>query len=283
MKWTYLGDADLAPRFQVLADALREKGVENEFEIWPHQSLNFETYAEIADYKHVRLTRQWAMTLARNIKLQSSWTSLLGVSDGMVNTGTGWWPLCALYEAFGQLLATIGSDLVTTHSALIAGAGGSARTAVAALFKTGFRQFLITHTNEAEGEAMVREVSSRFFGLNIKFVPREKIVTLSGETSLFVNCTPQADENAILSELCYLNFLKRPGIYIDLSLHQKPHQLLLEAIDSGVQVHRGDELAARSDVLWAKWAFHCDLELNSYREFLLEKLGLERAPILKNS
>jgi shikimate 5-dehydrogenase len=188
----------------------------------------------------------------------------LGVVDGMVKTEHGWWPLCALYESFGQLLIELGQNLDMRGSAFVAGAGSAARIAIAAFFKAGFNRFLITGFDPDESEKMLKDMRKRFFGMEIGFVPMDKIVLLPGECSVAINCTPSVEENALLRELSYLNFLKRPGLLLDLSMG-KPNILMQEAEDVGVKVVTGFELAARSDVLWAKWAFQTELVLADYQ------------------
>ena len=275
MKWTVLGTSENLERYVFLSNYLSDHGVANDFEVWQQQSVDFETFAELAEYDHVRLSGEWRLTIAKSIKLQSSWTSLLGVADGMIKSSKGWWPLCALYEAIGGLVVQIGSELKTSHSVLVAGSDAVARTCVAGLFKAGFRSFIITSVNEPEAKGMIKELQAKFFGMTIKWVPKEKIVLLPGESSVMVNCISSKDTQTFLTDLCYLNFLKRPGILIDISMAQESNQLVAEAIESGVHVYSGVELASRVDVLWAEWAFKHKINLPDYRAAMIEKLGLK--------
>ena len=87
---------------------------------------------------------------------------------------------------------------------------------------------------------------------------------------MIVNCTPSVEENSLLAELSYLNFLKRPGFLFDLSRGNKPSLLVHEATDAGVRNVSGIEIAARTDVLWAKWGFQTDIDLAVYRDKLAE-------------
>lgn len=274
MKWTVLGDAENLERYQLMSEVLNQRGCKNEFEVWPHQSLNFETFEELKAYDHVRLARQWATVVPKNLTLQSSWSSLLGVGDGMIRKDGKWWPMCALYEAFSQLLKDIGHQLDLSASVMVAGSGAAARIAVAVFFKAGFRNFLISSFDESEANKMIQEINSRMFGLSIRWIAKDKIVLLPGETSALVNCTLASEENTLLAELCYLNFLKRPGLLIDLPLAKENNQLIIEALDSGVNVFAGGELAARVDVQWAEWAFDCSLDLPEYHKIMRERLKL---------
>ncbi len=112
-------------------------------------------------------------------------------------------------------------------------------------------------------------------------MPTDKIVLLPGESSILVNCAPVVEENALLVELSYMNFLKRPGFLFDVSRTSKPSVLVAEAMDAGVNVISGINIAANSDVFWAKWAFGVDLDLNSYRkDFESSLLSISRPSLV---
>src|ERR1035437_10027129 len=200
-KWTALSSMNEEVRWRTLSQALTAKGTANEYIPWGGEVSLIENLKAFEVYDHIRLSSRVAPQIMKYLKVQSSWTTLLGVVDGMNRTPHGWWPLCALYESFGQLLIDLGQDLDTRGGVLIAGAGGAARTAIAAFFKAGFQNFLVTNFEEEEAAKLIRDVKSRFFGLTIQWVPMEKIVLLPGESSVIVNCTPSVEENALLTEL----------------------------------------------------------------------------------
>jgi|GEM_PF-6488755 len=262
--WTTLSPANEDKRWQLLSRHIADAGIANEYLPWDGPKEALQNFTLLDKYDHVRISSRFGPQILQQVKVQSSWITLLGVVDGMVKTDNGWWPLCALYESFGQLLFNLGADLDTRGSVLIAGAGGSARVAIAAFFKAGFRNFLLTNFDAAEAKESIKEVQAKFFGLTLQWVPTEKIVLLPGESSVLVNCTPSVEENALLVELSYMNFLRRPGFLFDISRSSKPSVLVQEANDAGVSVIPGSQIAARADLLWAKWAFGASLKLDSY-------------------
>lgn len=272
-KWTALSSVNEDARWKTLSESISEKGTENEFIPW-HGDVNLiEDLSSFEVFDHIRISNRIGPLLMKHLKVQSSWTTLLGVVDGMNKTPHGWWPLCALYESFGQVLIQLGQELDKRGSVLIAGSGGTARTAIAAFFKAGFQNFLVTNFDEVEAQQLIRDVRSRFFGLTVTWVPMERIVLLPGESSVIVNCTPSVEENALLIELSYLNFLKRPGFLFDLSRGGKPSLLVAEAQDAKVRTISGIEIAAHTDVLWAKWGFQTEIELAIYQEKLKTALA----------
>lgn len=249
---------------------MKAKGTANEFVPYTADPMVIESLQPLEMYDHIRLSSRVAPGVMKHLKFQSSWTTLLGVVDGMNRVPGGWWPLCGLYESFSQILISLGADLDARGSVLVAGAGAAAKTAIAAFFRAGFQNFQVTNFREEQGNQLISEVRQRFFGLNISWVPMEKIVLLPGETSVLVNCTPSVEENALLTELSYLNFLKRPGFLFDLGRRQSI--LLQEAADAGVRLVNGIDIAARTDVLWAKWGFQTEIELAPLHARLTEVL-----------
>ena len=274
-KWTSLSSTPEDARWKLLSEVLREKGAQNEYSPFPGDpTAKIESMDVFAGYVHIRLSSRIAPLLMKHLKVQSSWTTLLGVVDGMNQTPHGWWPFCALYESFGQIIIQLGQDLDVRGSVLVAGSGGAARTAIAAFFKAGFVKFLITNFEENEAQQLIRELKSRFFGASFQWVPTERIVLLPGESSVIVNSTPSVEENALLRELSYLNFLKRPGVLFDLSRSPTANLLAAEAKDIGVRTISGFEIAARMDALWAKWGFQVDIDRETYQERLRAALGI---------
>ncbi len=263
-QWTSLSPVSEDKRWENLSRWIADKGAPNAYVPWTGSLDPFTDLKPLENFHHVRMHSRIGTDILKRVKVQSSWTTLLGVIDGMVKSQGQWWPLCAMYESYGQMLIELGAQLDKHGNVLIAGAGGAARIAIAAFFKAGFRNFIVTNFQEEEAASMIKEVRGKFFGLDIQWIPMERIVLLPGESSVLVNCTPSVEENALLIELSYLNFLKRPGFLFDLSRSQKPSVLVQEALDADVTVLSGTQIAARSDVHWAKWAFQVDLPLAEY-------------------
>lgn len=271
-RWTAISPTVEDERYKLLAEYLRKKGVENEYVSWTGSTETVDNLDAFNEFYHVRLSSQIGVQALGAMKVQSSWATLLGVVDGMVQTRNGWWPLCSLHECFSQLIIQFGAGMDAHSGVFIVGAGGAARIAVAAFFKGGFNHFLLTNHKVEAGHATIEDIKRKFFGLKIDWVPKERIVLLPGENSVLVNSTPTTADNVLITELSYLNFLKRPGFLFDLNRTAKNSQLVQEAIETQVTVVGGVDIASRCDVIWAKWAFGVDLDLGSYSQDFLKIL-----------
>jgi hypothetical protein len=225
---------------------------------------------QIPDIRHVRWGDSIQIKIAKTSKVQSSWTALLGLADGMVLRDGRWWPLCASYEILSQGIISIGEGLDIRASAFVTGAGAMARAGIAALFRMGFRKFRIVSANAPEAENLKQELAVKFFGIDIELVPPEKIVMLGGVSSIVLNTLTELEAPELVTEISYLNFLKRPGALIDVSMSPKQTLLLKEAADSAIPTLDGWHLAARIDACWADWAFNTKLDVALYEKQLRE-------------
>ena len=92
-KWTSLSTVNEEARWKVLSDQLTAAGAANEYIPWTGANEGFVDLGGLSAFDHVRVSSRIAPDLVRQLKVQSSWTTLLGVADGMNKTPHGWWPL----------------------------------------------------------------------------------------------------------------------------------------------------------------------------------------------
>ncbi len=246
-------------------------GSEYELSFLEYKDIDWnQTLSSIPNLKHVRWGRDVQVAIAKAWTIQSTWTALLGLTDGMVLRDSRWWPLCASYEVVCQRITSIGEGLDMKASAFISGTGCMARVGIASLFRAGYRKFRILATHEEEAAQMVKDISVKFFGVDIEIVHPSKIVMLAGVSSIFFNTLLESEAPDLVTEISYLNFLKRPGAIIDTTLYSKPTVLLKEATDSSIPTLDGWHLAARIDALWAEWAFNKKIDVEAYEKILRE-------------
>lgn len=268
-RWTSINPYPEEARWKLLSEKLSQAGAINEYVPWSEPLENWYQAEALKTLDHVRLGTRVGSQIRGELKIQSSWVTLLGVIDGLVRRDGTWWPLCALYESFGRVLFDRGKELDFRGNVMVVGSGSVARVAIAAFFKAGFTQFLLANVDKAEAEALIKEIGRTLLGVKIEFVPAQGIVLLTGDTSALVNTTPLTQDNPLLEELSYLNFLRRPGFIFDMNLGKQAPSILMEAAkDSEIQIIPGSEIAARTDCLWAKWAFNADLDTRAYAKDL---------------
>ncbi len=124
----------------------------------------------------------------------------------------------------------------------------------------------MTGPDEAAARATLVEIRRRQFGLSVDWLPPTRLVTLPSDSSVLVNCVMEsAESEGLMAELSYLNFLKRSGFVIDLTRAKTPSVLVTEALEAMVDLLTYADVAARTDVLWARWAFGVELDQSERR------------------
>ncbi|MEQ1879281.1 MAG: hypothetical protein ABL958_21780, partial [Bdellovibrionia bacterium] len=94
-----------------------------------------------------------------------------------------------------------------------------------------------------------------------------------GMHSLVVNTTPLVENNEIVRELQFYNFMKEGGAVIDMIMVPPVTPLLEEAEQIGAKIVRGFEIAAEVDAVWVKKAFGISIDLNAYSTALGQKMA----------
>ena len=254
-RWSALCLEKNEDRWVAFSEELNKAGFANEYVPWTGPLDQIKDLSAFDGLDHLRFCADVGLRIIPHLKVQSSRITLIGVVDGMVKQEHGWWPLCAVHDALGEILIQLGHEVDKRGYVFIAGVNGNARASIAAFFKCGFRKFMFTHDDEGEAQALLKELNRRFFGLEIQWVPMDRIVVLPGETTVLVNCKPGPDDDPLLTELSYLNFLRRPGFIFDLSGNRPDSLLLREGKDANARVLSSLDVAKYQDALWTKWAF----------------------------
>ncbi len=266
-------------RFEALSEFLSQKGQNHQFELLPaaeglKTSLPPQWDASVlSDYEHVRFTgafSRWIPGASSQFDLSEA---LLRVGDGMIYFENRWWVRSALREAICRQISSWDKLLDLTADVFIVGTGASARASISALFKAGFRRFRVTGRSQESYQKMVDDMVKHHFDIFFEFVPREKIVLMTGQHSIVVNASPLGENNELLNELSYLNFLKRDGVVWDLALSSHATPLLQEAEDVGLMTVDGRTTAGWVDVIWLEWAFGYKGQPEEYVNFLRQALS----------
>ncbi len=98
-RWTVVSKVNEAERWRSFGERVRERGVANAFEPWSGELADLDDLETLRAYDFVRIGSRMGEHVASRLKVQSTWTTVLGVIDGMTRERGGWWPRCALYDA----------------------------------------------------------------------------------------------------------------------------------------------------------------------------------------
>lgn len=275
MKWVEIAYPCFRERSLALKEFLNSKGIDADVEFIDCDPKQFpEVLADAKKkYDQIRVDSPFGEMIVSLQHTQSLVARQLRAADSLVHENADWWVRSALYLAIGQMLTERHITVDLNNSVLVVGAGAAARTVVAALFRAGFKKFLVTNKFDEQGHVFISDLKKHFFGVDFEYVPMERLVLLAGTNVLIVNTTPFVESNDVLKELYYFNFLKRNGMVWDLTLHPTQTPLLEEASNIGILGVPGYEIAALSDCIWVEWVTGKKVPREEYQEVLKAKLN----------
>ncbi len=256
MKWCVAGYDFEESRYLFLSDWMKKQGVENTLEILEMSPTEFtDNFHSLKEkFDQIRIEKPFRNEAFLETKKNEAGMILLKTADCFFRDNQGgWWLRSPLYEGASNILSRQKSNLRVDHSALIVGVGGASRAIIAALVKVGYQTFNITNAFDDQATELIAELRRMYFSVRFKFVSQSQLVLLPGTNSIVVNSTPLIDNNDILDELHYFNFLIPKGLVWDLTITPIDTPLTKEATEIGAQIYRGYEFAAATDVVWLGW------------------------------
>lgn len=256
MKWAVIGGTFSRERYQTLEKELTKVGIANQLEMFEVTANEFLTkLIDVTNrFEQVRIEMPFGVPLVEMGRGKTMMVEALQAADTLLKKDGQWWLNASLFYGFNAVFSRQGQDLDLNSEVLVVGAGAAARLAIAAAVRSGFSAIAVTARSEEKGQRLVKQLARKFFGIKFRFIPQDQLVLLPGTCGLVINTTPLSNDNDLLVELDYLNFLRPDGMIWDLVLRPATTPLIREGEQIGVRCVRGYEIAALSDLEWLKWA-----------------------------
>lgn len=145
------------------------------------------------------------------------------------------------YFGFSESLKTLDSLKITKKAAVI-GAGGSARTILAALIDFGFEKIYITARSIKKAHLLASQYANHSSSEMIVIDPDDKI---NSELDIVINCTPAGmfpDVDQLPQGFQLLNFVRKGGAAYDLIYNPQKTKFLKEAEKRSLRIKNGWEM-----------------------------------------
>lgn len=273
IKWGLVTKFDYIPRYEYLSKYLAEKhNIENEFQVLdcdPSQFLENQTQWE-KEFDQLRVGPPFGSILAQNLDQSNALTMTIKTADCLHHVDATWWPRSLLEEAMLRTVVRSGVQLDIHSKAMVIGTGASAKAAIMPLIKLGFNTISFTDSDSDRGYDFVADMRQRIFSANFDFIEQRDIALLPGTYSLVVNTTPDMDDNTLVEDLSYFNYLKSGGVALDLSVKRAETKFVSQAMLVMAQVLPGYQIAADVDSYWAEMCFDIDFDIEDYESGLTE-------------
>lgn len=271
MKGMEIGRPLQKDRFRLLAD--EAKKIDPSFQIDSVEVSDEDlskTIKEAQAYDFILVSNPFGRTVLDHVQGVSREIRDLGCADTLIRDGQRWWPRCFLVEGIQRSLMNSKVDLDPNGALLVTGSGASARATVYCFVKLGFKKIGISGRSFEKVTEWVGELERSFFDVKFEAIPVDQLVEQAGLYSVLVNTTPLEKGNHIVHELYYFNFLKAPGLVIDLNLFPFQTPLMKEARDVNIRTIDGLEIAVSVDTHLIKKVAGIDIDTQAYR-VVLEK------------
>lgn len=187
--------------------------------------------------------------------------------DAFVQENGQWWPRNFLLDGLGSSISEDLTKLDLTGAVFVIGANADARAAIAAFVRVGYSRFNVADMDDGRARELVEELRRSYFKIQFQAVARHIVTQLPSIHSVAINTIGQEDDG-ILGELFYLNFLRQGGVWLDLPLVSANDSLVGEARSVGAFVEPSALVLDRVDRAWVKSCFGVALGADSYRERL---------------
>jgi hypothetical protein len=207
-------------------------------EKWKHFliSLGFEFEYESSDklpnladckYQAIRFDSDFIYEAYKKVKGANPLMVQLKAVDFLYFKNKENWPKLVLREGLHSAILHKHPQLNAREGGLIVGSGHEAKIAASILVALGFSHISFVENEEKIPKNFIEEMKLTYFRVNIEILSPDKVILLPGIYSVIINTWDISKESELLTDLLYFNYLKKPGLVINLK-KPKDHDLLIE-------------------------------------------------------
>lgn len=157
-----------------------------------------------------------------------------------------WWPQNFLIQALKQSIVKKNPHLDIRGAGYVTGQGAKARAAMFLLSQMGFAKIYWVLEEALLPEDENFSFGKKFLGTEIQVLENSMLTMQASNGSILIN-TMSSDNQDLIKDLSYLNFLHKNGVVVDLNLFPLKSFLLDEAENAKVLNLSGSEVSGLRD------------------------------------
>lgn len=180
-------------------------------------------------------------SLLEGIAVQPTLVRNLQSLDSFFQDDGAWLPRMLYYEALRLVLIEKARDLDIRQPAFVIGRAEKMRIVASLLAEMGFSNIYLVSADADDLAQQQEFLSRRQLGIRFHKVPAEELTLQVVSAAIVVNAEDLYNDEALLSDLSYFNYMKGNGYVLDLHWEAEKNLLLEEA--------RSAELKTLSPVL----------------------------------
>ncbi len=275
-KWAKLAQRTVKSRFLFLVDFLKKSGIDIEFEFLEVEPRDFPEQLKLAKQKFgvIRIGDPFHQRIIDELDVIPNDVRQVNNVDLLLKEHTKWNAYCFMHEALFRALAFAQKPIDRSQSCLVIGSGSSFGALVFALYKIGFRRFLLSGNDEANIQKYIKHCTDYFLSIDASYVSPNELTLIKPECSIMVNCIDLEQNAQIIKDLIYFNFLQSSGIVVDFNLSGSAAVMVEEAKSSGFSVITGPDVASSYDFLFVQKILKIQINQKDYLKGLYSALKL---------
>jgi len=266
--WAEISRVKHASRYDFLSAKLNAAGLKNKVTYFdfPTSEFDLEIDKIKAQYDQLKIGSPYGEILANALSQSALISFSLQSCDALMKQDGKWWPRSFLEVSFVETMIREFGTLDIDASAIIIGCGTSARAVFSALLKLGYRKFLFAEYFEEKATQTLKDLRQRYFNVELRFISQDELAYLPGICSVVVNTTPHVEDNVLLKDLYYFNYLNKNAVVVDTNYYPLDPSFIQQAADLNVRLCDGVKVCADLDIAWVKSCFGLQLNTKEYTE-----------------
>lgn len=158
-----------------------------------------------------------------------------------------WLPRIFMRSALKTVIVQKAPGLSNQGVAYVTGCGAWASFAAVTAIQMGFRRICVVCSESEQRQAMIEKLKRHYFQIDFIGIADNELTLQPNNGTLLFNTQPHAENEMLLEDLTYLNFLKAEGLVVDFDLISAEQNLLREAVHIGEKVIHPIELFCTRD------------------------------------
>lgn len=221
-----------------MQEFLKTKNLEIEIAFFSPESSEslFVDLKKLKAFDFLRLTYESSQKILEGWGTQPAQVRLLGCCDTFLHEGKSFGPRVILYEILREAIIAKVSDHDIKETGYVICNDMKGRLLVSLLLSLGHRKVFLVGEDEDFVNREVEFLQRFHIGTEILGLSANDLTLQTTRASILINTIHFSDDNPILNDLVYFNFMKSGGAVLDLDFEKNKSLLLEEAQRASLKV-----------------------------------------------
>lgn len=258
---------------------LKRKNLETEISFYSADVLEslIQDKQKLKSFHFLRVTYESSQKILETWGPQPTQVRLLGCCDTFLHEGKSFVPRVILYEALREAIVSKISNYDIKDAGYVICNDMKGRLLISLLLSLGHRKVFLVGENEEFIDKEVEFLQRFHIGTEILGLPAHHLTLQTTRASILINTIDFTDDDTILNDLVYFNFMKNGGAILDLNFEKSKSVLLEEAQRASLKTLSSSYVSSFYDFsLMSKLNLGLDFSFEefekSWSQFLAEKV-----------